>query len=525
MKFKKLTNTQISRIQEVYNSNEGPWEKRAAMLGEEIGVSERTIRKWCSSKLGLKNKITKDPEVLDIAKVRKHDSNKKIFLVSWAQNATPVHRGLYKNMCAYAEAIDAEILIIPGRYHNPTSIFTKGDKDNEWWSKELIPHLTLNRHNLNRRISILSDVKIQPTCANPLQGLEGMTGEYTSIVGHPRFELRTVPTMEGCPPKFLFTTGCITQKNYTDSKAGHKGAFHHSLGFAIVEIKDDEVYFFRQVSANNKGEFIDLDNHVKEGVVEKENNIEACILGDIHVAHVNHDIIDLTLYQLFKQVRPNKVFLHDVMDSRSVSHHNLNDPFELHKQELEGVNCLQTEIDELIVFLQQFEHYETYIVKSNHDEHIDKFLRITDWRKMSTLKNALPYMEYATATLKGEAPNGIVPYVINKHYPKFKCLGHNDSVKVKDYLCSVHGHVGANGSRGSIMQYSKLSTKIITGHSHTISRIGGAASVGTSTHLRVGYNIGASAWVNAHGIINKLGKFQHIVIFETKDGYEYTTLK
>jgi hypothetical protein len=70
-----------------------------------------------------------------------------------------------------------------------------------------------------------------------------------------------------------------------------------------------------------------------------------------------------------------------------------------------------------------------------------------------------------------------------------------------------------------------LSTKTVTGHSHSIGRIGGAVSVGTSTHLRLDYNIGASSWANAHGIVNRLGKFQHVVFMHTKNGLEYTTLK
>ena len=89
---------------------------------------------------------------------------------------------------------------------------------------------------------------------------------------------------------------------------------------------------------------------------------------------------------------------------------------------------------------------------------------------------------------------------------------------------SVHGHMGASGSRGSLQQYSRLSTKSVTGHSHTIGRIGGAVSVGCSCKLRVSYNKSFSGWTNAHGLVNRLGKFQHIVFFHTKDGLEYTTL-
>jgi hypothetical protein len=144
---------------------------------------------------------------------------------------------------------------------------------------------------------------------------------------------------------------------------------------------------------------------------------------------------------------------------------------------------------------------------------------------MQTIKNAIPYMEYSLAKLNSKAENGVIPYIINKYYPKMICLSHNDNITIKGYLCSTHGHIGASGSRGSVQQFSKLSTKTVTGHSHTIARVGGAVSVGTSTHLRLPYNKGASAWVNSHGIINRLGKFQHIVFFKTKDGLEYTTFK
>lgn len=525
MKFKELSDKQKAHIQNVYNDKEnGSWEKRAAELGKKLGVSERTIRKWCSEKLNLKEKVDVVPEILTIAKAKKHDIEKKRFLITSAQSATPINSGFIKNLEAYAEFIDAEILVIPFRYLNPTSVFTNQQEDNEWWDKRIEKYLTLNRHNLNNGISVLSDVPIQPTASNPLLGLEGMTGEHSCVVGHPRMELKTIPVMEGCRPKILFTTGACTKPNYTTSKAGKKGEFHHSTGFAIVEIKDDETYFFRQVTAKDSGEFIDLFYHVKDGNINRETTVEACAMGDIHVSHVDDRVIDITLNDLFKKLYPKSLFIHDIMDSESISHHNLKNPFILHEQEMNGKNDLGKEVNQMLEWLEQIRDFNVYIVKSNHDTHIDQFLQTTDWRKMSTFKNAIPYMEYATATLKGEAPNGVVPYLINKRFPKFKCLTDDCNITVKGWLMSVHGHKGASGSRGSLQQYSRLSTKIMVGHSHQIGRIGGAVSVGTSTHLRVGYNTSFSGWINAHGIINRLGKMQQIVFFHTKDGLEYTTL-
>lgn len=524
MKFKELTQSQIDVAREIYLDKTKTWDSRMNELVNLFGASERTSRKWCT-KLGFKEKVEIEPEQYIQARKKEHDISKKRFLITSAQSATPINKNFVKNIEAYAEYLNAEILVIPFRYQNPTSVFTDEQKDNEWWDNNIVKYLTLNRHNLNSGISILSDVPIQPTASNPLLGLEGMTGEHSCVVGHPRFELKTIPVMEGCKPKIMFTTGSCTKSNYTSSKAGKKGEFNHSIGFAIVEIKDNETFFFRQVGANDKtGEFIDLFYNVNNGIISKEIEVEACAMGDIHVAHVDDEVINLTLNDLFVRLKPKKLFIHDIMDSESISHHTLKNPFKLHEQEMNGRNSLANEVNEMLNWLEKIKDYNVFIVKSNHDTHIDQFLASTDWRKMTTFKNALSYMEYATATLKGEAPNGVVPFLINRKFPKFKCLTDDCNVTVKGFLMSVHGHMGASGSRGSIQQYSRLSTKSVTGHSHTIGRIGGAVSVGTSTHLRVGYNKSFSSWVQAHGIVNRIGKFQHIVFFKTKDGLEYTTL-
>jgi len=525
MKFKNLTPDDRSFMAKVHSDKTMSFDDRINKLAEYFGIkSERTVRRWLA-KLKVSKNTEIEPEILTLAKNKAHDDTKKIFLITSAQNATKAHSGLLKNMEAYAEYLNAEILVIPFRYKNPTSMFTANQENDDWWDSSITKYLTLNRHELNNRISVLSDVKIQPTASEPLQGLEGMTGEHCCVVGHPRLELKTVAVLDPTKPKIMFTTGAITKKNYTDSKAGKKGEFHHSFGFAIVEIKDNDTFFFRQVSANDKsGEFIDLFHSLKDGVVNRETEVEAVAMGDIHVRHCNPRVTDVTLNDLFKKLKPKKLFIHDIIDSQSISHHNLKNPFTLHQQEMDGSNSLQKEIDEMLEWLEQIKQYNVYIVKSNHDTHVDQFLESSDWRKMTTFKNALPYMELATARLKGEAPNGVIPYLINKKFPNFKCLTDDCNITVKGVLMSVHGHKGASGSRGSLQQYSRLSTRSMTAHSHQIGRIGGAISVGCTCHLRVGFNTSFSGWINAHGLVNRIGKMQHIVFFHTKDGLEYTTL-
>ena len=263
MTFSELTEEQIKEVKKIYKNNSKPWDARIKDLQVLFGgKSERTARRWLI-KLGLKEKSEVEPKILSVAKKKRHDSTKKIFLITSAQNATPINDNLWANMKAYAKKIHADILVIPYRYKNPTSVFTAKQESDDWWDKNLHDHLTLNRHNLNNGIAVLSDIKIQPTSAQPLNGLEGMTGDHSCVVGHPRMELKTIPVMTGMKPKIMFTTGSCTKPNFTDSKQGKKGEFHYSLGFAIVEIVDNDTYFFRQVSATRTGEFIDLFYHVK----------------------------------------------------------------------------------------------------------------------------------------------------------------------------------------------------------------------------------------------------------------------
>ena len=84
----------------------------------------------------------------------------------------------------------------------------------------------------------MSDVKIQPTATNPMSGLAGMSGVNSCVFGSPKVQLEMIPVLEGNKPKMMLTTGAVTLMNYTDSKSGKKGEFHHVFGFAIVEIKE-----------------------------------------------------------------------------------------------------------------------------------------------------------------------------------------------------------------------------------------------------------------------------------------------
>ena len=66
----------------------------------------------------------------------------------------------------------------------------------------------------------------------------------------------------------------------------------------------------------------------------------------------------------------------------------------------------------------------------------------------------------------------------------------------------------------------------MVGHYHSPGRKDGALAVGTSTKLRMGYNKGASSWLQSHVIIHNDGRAQHIsFIRDTNNEVGFTTFE
>lgn len=222
MRFKELKKNEgdLKFFKKTYKNKSIGYDDRIDLLREFTDKSERTVRKW-AVKLNLKERTDIIPEDLKEAKNKEFNKNKRRFIITWAQNNTPVHERFFTNVKSYAKKIDADIHVIAGRYRNPTSVFI--DEKHDHWHKTVKPYLDANRHDIHKFVSIMSDVKIQPTAVNPMTGLQGMSGINSCVFGGPKMQMEMIPVLEGSKPKMMLTTGACTAKNYTDSKAGKKG--------------------------------------------------------------------------------------------------------------------------------------------------------------------------------------------------------------------------------------------------------------------------------------------------------------
>lgn len=507
MKFTELSQTDIDLIRSIHNSLTS--EKRDVFLAEHFEINQRTVRNWVS-KLGIaREKVEAASEQIQAAKVRelKHS---KYYLITAAQNATPVHTNLFANMQKYANHIGAEICVIPYRYRykNPTSTFS--DLQHDVWEHILTPYLDLNRHQLNDSLMLLSDFKVKPTASNPLDGLEGITGNKSAIIGHSRQHCKSLPVIAGNHVKALFTTGACTIE--TDSKAGKIGEFHHVLGFLIVEIVDNEIFHPRHVSADSDGNFIDVVHEVKDGIICRAARPKAAVLADLHSEITNEEVFDATLSQISK-LNPESVYCHDVADGLPVNPHEKENYVLRVKRYNDGKHLVKDAIQCIVGKVKQiqeaFAESKIHIVRSNHDEFFDRWVNSHNWK--NDIPNAETYLELASMAIKSDI--GIIPTILKEATNgAVNCLGYNQSHKVMDIELSLHGHAGNNGAKGSIAQFRKLSNKGISAHNHGFAVLDGWMQVGTCTNRFQDYNKGASAAAHAHAIITSNGKKQLLIL-------------
>jgi hypothetical protein len=326
-------------------------------------------------------------------------------------------------------------------------------------------------------------------------------------VGHPRSHLKFLPVLEGYPNKLLLTTGAITLENYTDTKIGKASEFNHQIGCVIVEL-DGDIFHIRQIIAEKNGNFYDLDNRLINGTVHSNNKIEVAILGDIHLTAEDKENVDVS-FEMLKKFNPKHVILHDIADMSSISHHEKRNPFQLLRREQDGSNSLQKELDYMRNWFKNRPKYNYIVPSANHNDFIDRWLQNDDWRKEG---NKALYLKYANITAEGLAPKGIIAYILESEFDHIKCLGVDESYSVLEWELSLHGDRGASGSRGSAIQFKNLNVKNVTAHTHSASKMDGHCCVGTLTKLRMGYNLGMSAWNPSNVVIYPNGKAQHVHI-------------
>lgn len=421
-----------------------------------------------------------------------------------------VNRNLLSNMLNFAkeQGVDKIFTFVQrGRYIEEETIHPLIAESN---IEPIFGELKLNA-NLK-----LYDTRILPQQINPFTGMNRkLSRDYSYILPSPKIRYDSIASNSKYP-RALMSTGSLTEPNYkTHTAHGRKAQEQHQYGFVYVEIINNQIFKAYQVESTNKGDFQHLTRKFHSGQI-LETQPEALVLGDWHNGDTDPWVRRESL-KMISELKPKRVVFHDIFNGHSINHHekgqllselrNLRD----HRVYLEDE--IRAVYKEIWYFAEKYPKINFLIVRSNHDDFLEKYIQkkmfIDDPRNfLFTCKiisrivseKKIPLQE--ALLLIGDLPSNV------------RFTQQDESYRVYGIELANHGHLGANGSKGSPNQFNSLNLKMITGHTHSPKLMENGMVVGTSTHLKLGYTHGASSWLNAHGILYSNGKYGLLTIIK-----------
>ena len=312
-------------------------------------------------------------------------SIEKYIITSCINNSKVFEKGL-RTLENYAEIQNATLLVLPIRY-NPSRL----SQEEIIYDSKVSQYLQYEDFSINDKLVVLPEIKILPTAIRPLSGLASLGHESHTIIASPRLHLETIPSIDRYHPKFILTTGCITEENYTNTKTGSKAEFHHTAGAVIVEVDTETDYIhFRQVSLDEDGNFYDIDTLYTQDTYEK-TEVDAIVYGDIHIPFTSDVVLERGIFgdnSLLRSCNPKYVVLHDILDSYSFSHHHSKDILRKYIISNGGLNIID-ELKETLNFLNKLIELDTIpvIVGSNHNNHLNQYIEKTLREGHTDIKN------------------------------------------------------------------------------------------------------------------------------------------
>ncbi|MGH9968295.1 MAG: hypothetical protein ACREBG_10750 [Pyrinomonadaceae bacterium] len=470
-----------------------------AGIARRFCMNERSLRRRVdrlSARFAIP-RLTRDPDATVSAKT---------YVITSAVNATKAHAGFMRTLKLYCDTQDAQLIVIPIRYRNPTRT---DDTPDDWWDARLSEYITHERTQIAPGLVVLADIKVQPTAINPLQGWLTVSGTASAILGHTKIALKAVATTPGHPAKIVQTTGACTVEQYSDTNAGKKGQFHHTLGAVVVEV-DGDINHTRHICPMKDGSFIDLDKKYTVKGITDAPRVDTLTMGDIHAQRHDPSVLAAT-QAMAGRVNPVRIVAHDVLDFWSASHHNKY--FEKFRRQCEGTSSVLRELEETAQYMDKITPLadQVVMVGSNHHDHFTQWLEKSE--HAHDMENALVYHETKAAMLRAIHDGGYCdPFKLwmdklMASAARLKWLKPGESFMRHGIEFAWHGHKAPGGARGSTKAFANIGAKIVKGHSHCAEIIDGAHSVGTSSLMDMGYNLDSpSAWTHTHDITYANGK-------------------
>jgi len=432
------------------------------------------------------------------------------FIITSCQNNTETHTAFLENLKVYADHIGAHLLILPFIYNKNAFQNGLGGEDIHY-NADLREFFLENDVWLGENKKVfLAALNILPTVKKPLSGLqELLQSAECLIVPHATIQHENIAVLgaqHGRVVPSMFSTGCVTMRNYIQQKAGQAASGRHCFGAALVELNEFGQFWVRQLQTDETGDFQDLTNVVKNGEVIEDQAVLSISWGDIHAEQTDGKIAKLQWGNngILDQLFPKYQFCHDLLDFKTLNNHNRDNNFHLLKNHVDNASVVGDLVQvQAVLNMMQRKHTETLVVYSNHDDSLTRWLSCNKYNAFNDPQNAMFYYTLQAAAhtaIKNGDSFDALPYALENftqlNWDNLRFLKPSESFIIGGIEQAEHGHHGANGARGS--KVSHCNYKVTTGHTHSSSINGGQYVGGVSAKLAQGYNEnGASSWVHA----------------------------
>lgn len=331
---------------------------------------------------------------------------------------------------------------------------------------------------------------------DPLTGNLDLAQVYigTSVVfPHPKQRLKPAPkNLSGKLPRIVMTTGACTLANYnTTNSLGARAARQHQYGFVVVDVLSDRIYLPRIVPAQKDGSFVDMKRRYTLGEEAKEIKTEVLVLGDLHCP-MQDPVTMIANLEMIDFFNPKQIVIHDLFDGKSISHHTWNDDIERMLLAEEGNADLENELENCLYTLgdiaSRAKGNEVVIVASNHDVFLNRWLSEGRYRRDG--KNVRIAHKILGKIERGDWPLEVALKQIGNIPKNVRFISLSEDNRRWGYETGAHGHLGLNGSRGSLKSLRAGFGKVIMGHTHALEVDQGSISVGTSSIIPMDYQLG-----------------------------------
>lgn len=504
---------------------------------KSLGYSRDLIRYYFGNMSGLrvatktmfprsfKGNIDIDDYVSDeyLAELNRDIKKHKRFVITTAVSGQQLHDGFVASIRTYCRQNKAKLIVLPA--HDPAHNL---DNDIEWhFSPSILDDkIVFEDTRLNSNLHI-SGIRVTAKQMNPITSLEEISQTDGSfIAASPKQALEYDSVSANKLPHVRMTTGACTLPNYKTSKGNSlRTAFiadhQHTIGAVIVEVQDDNIYFFTQIQAADNGSFCHFGHEYGPRGSYELKGVEAPVLvmGDYHAGEHDEAAVK-TWIDVINSLGVQEVVFHDMFNAVSVNPHEEDDIMLRAERTRKGLNVLENELritsSEIDRILGLKSVKKGVMVKSNHDDMIDRWIR-----KGKYAKDPVNF-EFATelaAELIKSSKKGVKKDFFKtglelsqnpKHADKILWLTTENDYIVGGVHLGAHGDKAANGAKGSIKSMKKSYPRGVIGHSHTPGIYKNMFQVGTTSLLRLGYNKGASSWVHCSCLVYRNGQRQLI---------------